>query len=74
MILLELVYTAQFFWQRFLSESSYLKASTLWKHEDNMALCYFILNLPHGKSKLVLVSLSELVQRNLVEKCVVSPH
>lgn len=61
MILFELVYTAQFFWQCFLSESSYLKASMLWKHAENMASSYFILNLTHGKNKFVLVSLSELV-------------
>lgn len=70
MILLELVYTAQFSWQCFLSENSYLKESVLWKHAENMAICYFILNLAR-ESKSVLISLFELVQQSKIEKCVV---
>jgi len=43
MIFLGLVCFAQFFWQLFLSESSYLKAFMFWKHAEthDFVLLYF---------------------------------
>lgn len=56
MILLELVYAVQIFWQSFHSDSSYLKASVLWKQAENMTLHYCILNLGHRKNLLKLTT------------------
>lgn len=62
MTLLELACT-QFFWQCFLPKSTSLTASMLWKHAENMTLCYLFQIWPVEKESLI--GLPELIQQHM---------